>query len=83
VPANIVNADLQTQMTWVNDNGDYVYMGANKTSSARASEIIVYERADDHGQQGINILYGDGHVDWIIMARANQMIQQQMQRGAR
>ena len=69
---------------WVNDNSDYVYTGAGRNvRTSRADTIVIYEKVEDHNNDGINMLYGDGHVDFSRMPQAMDMIQRQMQRGGR
>jgi prepilin-type processing-associated H-X9-DG protein len=38
---------------------------------------MAYEREENHEEEGINILFGDGHVEWQDMAAARQLIEQQ------
>jgi prepilin-type processing-associated H-X9-DG protein len=59
----------------VNANANYVYMGAGLNNTTPADRPIVYEKQDDHDQDGMNILYGDGHVEWQAMPTALQEIQ--------
>jgi prepilin-type processing-associated H-X9-DG protein len=73
VPPNIKNADPTAQAQWVNDNSDYVYKGAGKNSSMGPEEVLAYEKPDGLSD-GINILYGDGHVTFVPMSQAMQLI---------
>lgn len=50
---------------WVNENSDYIYLGEGKTNSAGPEDILAYEKPDIHGRDGFNILYGDGHVEFV------------------
>ncbi|MBC7782598.1 MAG: hypothetical protein H7144_02070 [Burkholderiales bacterium] len=49
---------------WVNTQSDYVYVGRGLTDNAPADRIIAYEKPAGL-EQGINILYADGHVDFV------------------
>jgi len=62
VPTNLKNPDEMAD--WIDAHSDYVYLGRGKTSSAPPDEIVLYEKPGDHGYDGINITYGDGHVEF-------------------
>jgi uncharacterized DUF497 family protein len=48
----------------------YVYRGDGLTkSTANPGAVIAYEPLSNHGD-GLHVLYGDGHVDWIPAANA-------------
>jgi prepilin-type processing-associated H-X9-DG protein len=68
---------IDDQVKWVNDNADYVYLGAGMNITAGAEVIVLYEKPGAHGNQGMNILYGDGHVEFQMMQSAMQQIQRQ------
>jgi predicted Zn finger-like uncharacterized protein/prepilin-type processing-associated H-X9-DG protein len=46
----------------------YVYVGKGSTNQASADTVILYEKPGNHGTgsaaDGMNILWGDGHVSW-------------------
>jgi prepilin-type processing-associated H-X9-DG protein len=75
VPPEIRNAPIDQQAAWVNENASYVYLGAGKSNRAGAEDVMLYERTDNHAEDGINLLFGDGHVEWQAMPAAQQMIQ--------
>jgi prepilin-type processing-associated H-X9-DG protein len=80
LPPNIAQMPADQYAAWANDNSSYVYMGGGLTTrTANAERIVIYEKPDDHDNQGINMLFGDGHVDWIPMPQALQMIRRQQQ----
>jgi prepilin-type processing-associated H-X9-DG protein len=58
---------------WITDHGDYVYVAAGLTTSCAATEILAYEKPEDH-KAGMNILFGDGHVEFDLMADAVKQI---------
>jgi prepilin-type processing-associated H-X9-DG protein len=70
-------ANLDEAAKWVNEHSDYIYVGAGMNSSVGAEVIVLYEKPDDHGKQGINMLYGDGHVEWNQMSDAMRLIEKQ------
>ncbi len=69
VPAGLKAKGPDAIADWVNNNSDYVYI-TGKTNEASANDVIVYEKPGDHGRDGMNILYGDGHVEWKLMPAA-------------
>jgi prepilin-type processing-associated H-X9-DG protein len=59
------------------DNSDYVYVGAGKKMvDIQADTILAYERPDGL-EDGINILFGDGHIEFVRMEQAMEMIEAQ------
>jgi prepilin-type processing-associated H-X9-DG protein len=63
VPGQVL--DRRKLGEWVNENSDFVYMGSGKTNAAGPEEILAYEKPDIHGGDGFNILFGDGHVEFV------------------
>jgi prepilin-type processing-associated H-X9-DG protein len=63
------------QAAWVNANASYVYKGAGKNNATPADVVVLYEKPDNHDEDGVNFLYGDGHVEWQSMPVAQQEIQ--------
>jgi prepilin-type processing-associated H-X9-DG protein len=59
----------------VNSRSDYVYLGADLDPKSGVNGILAYERPD--GRQGMNVLFTDGHVEWIDIDSANEMIKKQ------
>jgi prepilin-type processing-associated H-X9-DG protein len=74
VPQNIRTAPKDAQATWVNDNSNFVYIGQGLNFNAPADAVVLYERADNHDQEGMNMLYADGHVEWNEMEVAEKLI---------
>jgi prepilin-type processing-associated H-X9-DG protein len=70
VPPQVRNGGIDQMVQWVNANGDYVYLGAGKNNQSPADEPLVYEKPHDHGGDGMNLLYGDGHVEFQTMPGA-------------
>jgi len=61
----------------INKNSSYVYLGAGMNVRVGAETIVLYEKPGAHGGQGMNMLYGDGHVEFQLMQSAIQEIQKQ------
>jgi prepilin-type processing-associated H-X9-DG protein len=55
-----------------------VWVGAGVTTAAGPDTIIGYEKPDGL-EEGINILYADGHVEWHPMEQARDLIEKQQQ----
>jgi len=51
----------------------YIYI-PNLSSSASADTIVLYEPLSDHSGQGMNVLFGDGHVEFDTRQTAAGMI---------
>jgi prepilin-type processing-associated H-X9-DG protein len=62
---------------WAREGSPYVYLGAGMKNDAGADVVIVYERLGNHRNDGVNMLYGDGHVEFHDTASAEQILQQQ------
>jgi len=53
----------------------YVYLGNGlSTATVKKDMVIVYELPENHQGDGMNLLFGDGHAEWVQMARAKQLI---------
>jgi prepilin-type processing-associated H-X9-DG protein len=73
-PPNAAGMTREQVAEWVVKNTDYVYLGAGKTNATPADEVVLYEDPTDHGRDGINALFGDGHVEFMRMNEVQQRI---------
>lgn len=65
----------QAQADWTNAHTDYIYLGAKLTlEKARPDTPIAYEKDDDHGGIGMNVLFGDGHVQFLSLADIHRLL---------
>jgi RNA polymerase sigma factor (sigma-70 family) len=72
IPAN--RRDTRAMSAWVNADGDYGYIpGFN--SSAGPEMVIVFERDTNEFGDGMNMLFGDGHVSFAPLAEAKAQIE--------
>lgn len=57
------------QATWVNLHTDYVYLGAkmNIRTPHAAETPLAYDKDDDHGGTGMNVLFLDLHVEFLSL----------------
>jgi prepilin-type processing-associated H-X9-DG protein len=61
---------------WVRDNSDYAYVAKGKAlGDLGAGDVVAYEKPEGL-EDGINILFGDGHVDFIPFPYALDLINQ-------
>jgi prepilin-type processing-associated H-X9-DG protein len=52
----------------------YIYAGRGmNAASVSAATVMAYEPLSNHGL-GMNVLYGDGHVEWVKQADAERII---------
>jgi prepilin-type processing-associated H-X9-DG protein len=79
----LARAAIDVQAAWVNENSDYVYLGAGKTQAVGAEVILIHEKPDNHSREGVNVLYGDGHVEFLRMDELQRALQRQAPAGAR
>jgi prepilin-type processing-associated H-X9-DG protein len=76
LPPEVSRMTRDQQAQWANEHSDYVYLGKGKKSSQiKADEVLAYEKLElgqMHG--GVNILYGDGHVEWVPISEAQRQV---------
>ena len=80
VPAEVAAGAPEQKAKWVNENADYVYLGAKQRLEGPgqpATTILIYEKLENHRGEGINIAFADGHVEWLMMPQAKEMIEKQ------
>ncbi|MGB7158599.1 MAG: DUF3352 domain-containing protein [Tepidisphaeraceae bacterium] len=77
VPANLRAGGVEARAAWVDEHASYAYAGAGKTNAAGAGEIVLYEHLHNHGNDGINILFGDGRVEFVSRIGALKMLKEQ------
>ena len=75
VPPDVRKGTPDDQANWANSRSDFVYLGGELKAGADRTAILVYERPD--GRPGMNMLFADGHVEWIEVEAARQMIEKQ------
>jgi prepilin-type processing-associated H-X9-DG protein len=70
------------QALWVTTDSDYEYLGAGKNNQAGADVILAHEKFRPN-VRGVNMLYGDGHVEFTNTLNAQQMLAKQKQDEAK
>jgi prepilin-type processing-associated H-X9-DG protein len=69
------------QALWINKDCDYEYLGAGKTNLTGADVILAHEKIRPNAR-GVNLLYGDGHVEYIPTPSAQAALARQKQQEA-
>jgi prepilin-type processing-associated H-X9-DG protein len=54
----------------------YIYFGKGLTMPVNPSHVLVVEPLENHERLGINVLFADGHVDWLNSADAGRLLSQ-------
>lgn len=84
VPPEVRGGKPEEMAAWTNENADYIYMVPGKQVGAlTGQDIVVYEKPGNHEGIGINLLYGDGHVEWRPIDEAMRQIELQTPAGAK
>ena len=56
-------------------HNSYVYVAGNQPDRTFTDTyVLAYEQPANHANKGMNILYGDGHVDWVTQAEATRVV---------
>jgi prepilin-type processing-associated H-X9-DG protein len=63
---------LEEQAAWVNEHSDYIYRAEVSNTNMSADEIIAYARIYPELEGGISILYGDGHVRFVVWDKVRE-----------
>jgi len=52
----------------------YIYLGRGLSGPMSPTEVVAYEPRANHNGEGMNVLYGDGHVDWLDRPAATALL---------
>lgn len=75
IPPNRAGMKPQELADWVNKNSDYVFAGQGlNMNKAPAEQVVLYEKPQAHRNDGMNMLYADGHVEFQVQRMADQII---------
>ena len=81
IPAAVRAGTPDDQANWANTRSDFVYLGGDLKPNAGQGAILAYERPD--GRPVMNVLFGDGRVEWIDVESARLMIEKQQKDTAK
>ena len=73
-PADVAKGTMEAKVAWVDKGCPYTWVGKGLKNSTPGDVLVLYEREDDHGGDGMNMLFADGHVEWNSMAVAKEII---------
>jgi prepilin-type processing-associated H-X9-DG protein len=69
------NTEVAVNPAATGDDDGYVYIKPPEGSSAPADRLVIYESFDDFPEEGINVGFGDGHVEFVTSEDSfNQML---------
>ncbi len=54
----------------------YIYLGKGLIDGADPETVVLYEKPGNHGQDGMNFLFADGHVEFLNAQQAGVMLSQ-------
>ncbi|MGE5612056.1 MAG: hypothetical protein ACM359_22605 [Bacillota bacterium] len=54
----------------------YIYLGAGLKAPVPLDTIIAYEPLENHKKQGMHVVYGDGHAEWMGAKEAERIIKE-------
>jgi prepilin-type processing-associated H-X9-DG protein len=74
LPPNFDTLTPEQKAAWIEQNGDYVYLGKGKNNTLPADQPLAHEKPEVNQGQGMNILFGDGHVEYVPMYRAVEIL---------
>jgi prepilin-type processing-associated H-X9-DG protein len=70
-PANLNAPD--DVINWIAGHTDYIYVGQSLTSTSPPGKVVLYEDVKHHGD-GCNMLFADGHVEFVPRNKADAWI---------
>jgi hypothetical protein len=77
IPPDIRRKDAKEVADYISKNSDYIYLGAKLNTKTPADQILAYEKPHVNGGSGINVLFNDGHVDWMNVQQAMDQVKKQ------
>jgi prepilin-type processing-associated H-X9-DG protein len=63
---------------WVQEHSDYVWIGGDKTAASPPEQVLAYEKLEEN-PEGVNVLFADGHVEFMPIPVAREAIDKSKQ----
>lgn len=84
LPGNFGSMSKDQQKQWIDQSSDYMWFGAGKKNTAGPEQVIASEKPEG-ASDGLNMLFGDGHVEFIapLSEAENRIRQAESGRGQR
>lgn len=73
------NSSIQTEAHEIasGQHCSYIYVGEGLTASSPSNAVLLYDAPADHQNEGMNVLFVDGHAEWVGKAEAQSILSQQ------
>jgi hypothetical protein len=55
---------------------DYIYVGDGLTTSSSVDSVVLYEPLSNHGGDGMNVLFAEGHLEWVDASACQPILRQ-------
>lgn len=75
IPPNLDDWPLEQKADWIVNNSSYDYAASGLNDRAGAEVVLIHENLNAHGNDGMNILYGDAHVEFHLRGEALKEIE--------
>jgi prepilin-type processing-associated H-X9-DG protein len=83
VPAEGSTPQEQAENLKKPDHCSYRYFGKGLSLPLADDRILALEPLENHEREGINVLYGDGHVDWVPSPPAEDLLRRMTEAASR
>jgi prepilin-type processing-associated H-X9-DG protein len=73
-------AKPEEQAKWITANSPYVYVGQGLNNACNPEFVVLYDKMQDHGE-GCNVLFADGHVEYVAAWQFTRLLQKAREAG--